>query len=34
LIGNIPQASANINVAGIASDKGKSPINPKKASQE
>jgi hypothetical protein len=33
-VDNIPQASANSNVAGIASGKAKSPINAQKARQE
>jgi hypothetical protein len=33
-VANIPQASANSNVAGITSGKAKSPINPLKAHQE
>jgi hypothetical protein len=33
-VDNIPQASANSNVAGITSDKWKSLINAKKACQE
>ncbi len=33
-VDNIPQASANSNVAGIASGKAKCPINAQKACQE
>jgi hypothetical protein len=33
-VANIPQGSANRNVAGIASGKVKSPINAQKARQE